>query len=138
MTKSEDPGAESTSVTTTTEAYYDSSEADSFYSVIWGGQDIHIGIYDGPDDEVSKASARTVETMADRVEGLGLDSRVLDLGAGYGGAGRYLAERFGCRVDCLNLSEVQNDRNRRLTAEAGLSERVGVVHASFEDVPGPA
>lgn len=125
-------------VTSTTEAYYDSREADSFYSVIWGGQDIHIGIYDGPEDEVSKASARTVKTMAERVEGLGVGSRVLDLGAGYGGAGRQLAQRFGCSVDCLNLSEVQNDRNRRLTAEAGLSDRVSVVHASFEEIPGPA
>lgn len=139
MTKSEEAkSGGATPVTETTEAYYDSSEADSFYSVIWGGQDIHIGIYDGPDDVVSKASARTVEAMADRVEGLGADSRVLDLGAGYGGAGRHLAERFGCAVDCLNLSEVQNERNRRLTAEAGLSDRVGVVHASFEAVPGPA
>ena len=32
-------------VTATTEAYYDSDEADSFYAEIWGGEDIHIGVY---------------------------------------------------------------------------------------------
>lgn len=130
-------GTGSASVTATTEAYYDSSEADSFYAAIWGGEDIHIGIYDRPGEDVARASARTVETMAQRLEMLTPESRVLDLGAGYGGAGRALATRFGCQVDCLNLSEVQNERNRELTREAGLADRVRVVHANFESVPGP-
>lgn len=132
---SEDAGA--TSVTATTEAYYDSSEADSFYAAIWGGEDIHIGIYQSPGEAVAQASARTVDTIAERLEMLTPQSRVLDLGAGYGGAGRALATRFGCQVDCLNLSEVQNDRNRDLTRAAGLSDLVHVVHANFESVPGP-
>jgi sarcosine/dimethylglycine N-methyltransferase len=129
---------DSSSVVETTEAYYDSSEADSFYADIWGGEDIHIGIYAAPDEPVAAASARTVESMADRLESLSSKHRVLDIGAGYGGAGRALATRFGCRVDCLNLSEVQNERNRKLTEEAGLSDRVQVVHANFESIPGPA
>ena len=28
------------------ERYYDSSDADSFYAEIWGGEDIHIGLYE--------------------------------------------------------------------------------------------
>ncbi|MEM9173880.1 MAG: class I SAM-dependent methyltransferase, partial [Myxococcota bacterium] len=104
------------SVTATTEAYYDSDEADSFYAEIWGGEDIHIGVYQRPDEEVAAASARTVETVAGHIDFLKPEHRVLDLGAGYGGAGRYLATKFGCQVDCLNLSDVQNERNRVLTA----------------------
>lgn len=125
------------SVTATTEAYYDSSEADAFYAAIWGGEDIHIGIYRDEREPVARASARSVERLAGRLAGLGERHRVLDIGAGYGGAGRAVASRLGCRVDCLNLSEVQNDRNRRLTRAAGLADRVRVVHASFEAVPGP-
>jgi len=130
-------GTDAVSVTTTTESYYDSSEADSFYAEIWGGEDIHIGIYRSPDEGVAHASARTVEAVAGHVDFLKPDHRVLDIGAGYGGAGRYLATRFGCQVDCLNLSEVQNERNRVLTDMAGLSDRVHVVHANFESIPGP-
>ncbi len=125
------------SVTATTEAYYDSDEADSFYAEIWGGEDIHIGVYQLPDEDVATASARTVETVAGRVDFLKPAHRVLDLGAGYGGAGRYLATKFGCHVDCLNLSDVQNERNRILTEKAGLSGLVHVVHANFESIPGP-
>jgi cyclopropane fatty-acyl-phospholipid synthase-like methyltransferase len=124
-------------VRATTEAYYDSVEADSFYAAIWGGEDIHIGIYEDPKECVAVASTRTVDTMASRLDFLSPDHRVLDIGAGYGGAGRSLARRYGCQVDCLNLSDVQNARNRELTKAAGLDESVHIVHASFEAIPGP-
>ena len=125
------------SVTATTEAYYDSEEADSFYAEIWGGEDIHIGMYEPADEEIPAASARTVEAMASELGAVGADARILDVGAGYGGAGRALATAQGCQVDCLNLSEVQNERNRQLTAAAGLADRVQVIHANFESIPGP-
>lgn len=119
------------------EAYYDSTEADAFYQSIWGGEDIHIGIYRSDADSIATASRRTVETMADRLTEAGPETRILDLGAGYGGSARYLADRFGCRVTCLNLSETQNARNEVLTAEAGLADRIRIVHGDFESIPEP-
>lgn len=119
------------------EAYYDSSEADAFYKTIWGGEDIHIGLYRSDDEPIADASRRTVERMADHLADVGKDTRVLDLGAGYGGSARYLAERFGCHVTCLNLSETQNELNRQLTKKAGLADRVRVVYGDFENVPEP-
>lgn len=119
------------------EEYYDSEEADAFYKTIWGGEDIHIGLYRGDDDTIADASRRTVERMADRIETVDENTRVLDIGAGYGGSGRYLAKRFGCHVTCLNLSETQNDLNRKLTQEAGLEDLVSVVHGDFENIPEP-
>lgn len=123
------------SVVDTTERYYDSQDADEFYFHIWGGEDIHVGIYESPTQPVREASRHTVEAMAAELGELGADQRVLDVGAGYGGAGRYLAQRFGCHVTCLNLSETQNRRNRELTQQAGLSDRVRVVHGDFERLP---
>ena len=120
------------------ETYYDSPEADEFYFRIWGGEDIHVGLYDTPDDPIPPASRRTVEAMADSIT-LPLDERyrVIDFGAGYGGAARYLAKRFGCRVTCLNISEVENERNRKANAEQGLADRIEVRHGSFAAVPEP-
>ena len=40
-------------------------------------------------------------------------------------------------MTCLNLSETQNALNRKLTKDAGLAERVRVVHGDFENVPEP-
>jgi len=119
------------------EAYYDSSEADAFYQTFWGGQDIHIGLYHGEEESITDASRHTVASMAARLVGVNETSRVLDLGAGYGGSARYLADQFGCRVTCLNLSETQNTLNRRLTDEAGLTDRIRVVHGNFENIPEP-
>ncbi|GGC23931.1 hypothetical protein GCM10011371_09490 [Novosphingobium marinum] len=113
--------------------YYDSEEADSFYSAIWGGEDIHIGLYDTTDD-IRQASRLTVDHMAGKLGDLS-GKRVIDLGAGYGGAARVLAREHGANVTCLNLSTVENDRNRALTNEAGLSDRVEVVDGSFDDLP---
>lgn len=117
-----------------TEAYYDSDDADAFYHTIWGGDDIHIGLYrDG--DSIATASRRTVDAMADHAVPLQPGTHVVDLGAGYGGAARALASRFGCSVTCVNISDVQNRRNRELNDEHGLADLVRVEHGSFEDVP---
>lgn len=117
--------------------YYNSDDADNFYFEIWGGEDIHVGLYQDDKEDIPAASERTVRTMADHVESLGPQSRVVDLGAGYGGAARWLARNKGCAVACVNLSEAQNARNREITATAGLSDAIDVYDASFEDIPLP-
>jgi sarcosine/dimethylglycine N-methyltransferase len=119
------------------EDYYDSTDADNFYAIIWGGEDIHIGLYEGPDQPISDASHKTVLRMAERLQGLKPGARVLDIGAGFGGAARVLAKKYGAHVTCLNLSNVENERNRKLTEEQGLSDLVEVVHGSFENIPTP-
>ncbi|MGD8567490.1 MAG: methyltransferase domain-containing protein [Gammaproteobacteria bacterium] len=115
--------------------YYNSDDADNFYAIVWGGEDIHIGLYNSDDEPITDASHRTVAHMASLLEGVDAQKRVLDIGAGYGGAARYLAEKFGCHVTALNLSEKENERDRKLNAERGLENKIDVVDASFEEVP---
>ena len=57
------------------------------------------------------------------------------MGSGYGGAARYLAAEFGCRVTALNLSDVENTRHRAKNRQAGLEQLIEVIDGSFEDVP---
>ena len=121
----------------TAEDYYDSADADAFYAAVWGGEDIHVGLYEREDEAIAAASARTVRHMAGRLETLKPGARVLDLGAGYGGAARHLAREHGAHVTCLNLSDKENTRNRQLTAEQELGDRIEVVHGAFEDIPFP-
>ncbi len=115
--------------------YYNSEDADNFYSIIWGGEDIHIGLYRSDDDAITEASHRTVRHMAELLGNINAETRVLDIGAGYGGAARYLAETFGCSVTALNLSEKENERNRLLNVERGLAGKIEVVDGSFESIP---
>lgn len=115
--------------------YYNSEDADRFYFMIWGGEDIHIGLYETVSDAIADASRRTVQQMSSRLGQIGPQSRVLDMGAGYGGAARFLAETFGCRVTALNLSAVENARNRQLNAEQNLDGLIDVVEGNFESLP---
>ncbi|GAA1953925.1 methyltransferase domain-containing protein [Amycolatopsis minnesotensis] len=132
--KSAEDGSTYSAAVTVARDYYNSEDADNFYFTIWGGEDIHIGLYDRPGEEIATASRRTVERMAGTLP-LTEASAVLDIGSGYGGAARYLASTYGCRVWCLNLSEVENARNRALNAEQGLTGLIEVVDGSFEDLP---
>ncbi len=118
--------------------YYNSDDADNFYFNIWGGEDIHVGMYETPDEAIPAASHRTIERMVARLDRkLDATTRVLDVGAGYGGAARYLAKTFGYPVVALNLSETENARGRAMNKEQGLDHLVEVVDASFEDIPCP-
>ena len=119
------------------EDYYDSSDADTFYSTVWGGEDLHIGIYDKTRD-IREASFETVDRMAALVPDLGPSTRVLDIGAGYGGSMRRIVKNFGCDAVCLNISETQNDNNRAKNRQQKLADKVGVVHGVFEDIPDEA
>ena len=123
------------SVVQVTEDYYDSSDADNFYFHVWGGEDIHIGLYETAEESIAVASRRTVERMAGKLEDRPAGTRVLDLGAGYGGAARFLAAEKGYRVTCLNLSAAQNKRNRSLNEAAGLADLIDVVDGNFENLP---
>jgi sarcosine/dimethylglycine N-methyltransferase len=123
-----------TDIRDVTESYYDSDDADTFYSTIWGGEDLHVGIYEATHD-VRTASDATVDKMADKLPNLGPDARVIDFGAGYGGSMRRIVKRFGCEAVGLNISETQNDRNRHLVRRAGLSNKIAVRHGVFEEVP---
>lgn len=114
--------------------YYNSTDADTFYFTVWGGEDIHIGLYESDSESIFDASRRTVATMADKVS-LGADSRVLDIGAGYGGSARYIASRCGSTVEALNLSEVENERDRQMNREQGLDHLIEVTDGDFENLP---
>ena len=123
-------------IRTVTESYYDSDDADAFYSLVWGGEDLHIGLYDETSD-IREASVATVDRMAAALPRLDSDMTVLDIGAGYGGAMRRIVQRFGNDATCLNISETQNDTNRLKNRRAGLAGKVRVVHGVFEDIPEP-
>lgn len=119
--------------------YYNSTDADTFYYEIWGGTDIHVGLYRGVEgltdtDDIPKASARTVERLIGHIKP-DSSTKILDVGSGYGGTARRLAKDYGCSVTCLNLSEVENERNRKANREAGLDHLIDVVDGAFEDIP---
>jgi sarcosine/dimethylglycine N-methyltransferase len=136
----EQPMTHYSDVVRTAQSYYNSEDAETFYSTIWGGEDIHVGLYEDR-EPIREASHRTVQRMLDQLEkgdtagSIGPNSRIIDLGGGYGGSARLLAQRFGARTVSLNLSEAENERARGLNERDGLADQVMVLDGDFENVP---
>ena len=124
-------------------SYYDSADADAFYTLVWGASEnghAHVGIYEPEDGGVSirAASDRATEVLVAAVSSARAEAprRVVDLGAGYGGTARTLARTYPeARVTCVNISAVENEANVRMNEAEGVADRVSVVLGSFDDVP---
>ncbi|KAL8937027.1 MAG: hypothetical protein Q9216_004633 [Gyalolechia sp. 2 TL-2023] len=129
----------SSSTTVSARTHYDTPTTDTFYHLVWGGEDIHTGIYTSPTTTIADASRATIAKMAEILTASRTaptpQTRILDLGAGYGGSARWLASKYGCHVTCLNLSSLQNNRNVLLNREAGLDSLISVVEGNFEHLP---
>jgi SAM-dependent methyltransferase len=122
------------------EIYYDNDDSDRFYFHVWGGEDIHVGLYKEPlaQDEIREASLRTDEWLAGELALTGVlqpQAKGLDLGSGYGGAARFLVRKFGVFIDCLNIAPIQNKRNEEYNVQAGLADKITVRYGSFQDIP---
>ena len=47
--------------------YYNSSDTDAYYRKIWGGESIHVGIFDEPDFSIRDAARRALHPGGPRV-----------------------------------------------------------------------
>lgn len=108
------------------------------YLDFWDGEGVlHTGIFDGDDDaDYAAAAERTSQVLAERA-GIDAGSRVLDAGCGCGNFATFLAERFGCQVEGLDLSEerIGFARQRLATGHAGVADLVSFRHGSVTQMP---
>ena len=116
-------------------SYYNSPDAHNFYYRVWGGEDLHLGIYESADEDIYTASRRAVDRIAGCVDRIDENTKVIDFGGGFSGSARHLAKKFGCHVTVVNLSETENDRGRKMNREQGLNHLIEVVDGSYDAVP---
>ena len=66
---------------------------------------------------------------------IGAGDRLVDIGCGLGGPARYLAERFGCVVEGIDITEPFVSAGNRLTEMVGLTGRVTLRHGDGQSLP---
>ena len=115
--------------------YYNSSDTDNYYRRIWGGESIHVGIFDEPGISIAEAARRAVTYLAGRIDSLGPDKTIMDLGAGFGGPLRQLVTEYGCKGIALNASELELKTMAKTNEEAGLGDKIKPLQGSFEEIP---
>ena len=118
-------------IVASTQAYYD-GPADEIYRTIWG-DNLHLGVPRGPESTHPEAMEHTNEIMAAAVS-LTPNTRVLDLGCGYGSTARYLAQNHGCAVTGTNISEKELELARSRATEAGLDHLLSFEYGDFHSL----
>ena len=119
------------SIVSSTKAYYD-GPADQIYRTIWG-ENLHLGVPCSDECPHPEAMEHTNQIMAQAVN-LTPDTRVLDLGCGYGATARYLAANYGCPITATNISENELELAWERTLEAGLENLIEYEYGDFHDL----
>jgi sarcosine/dimethylglycine N-methyltransferase len=122
------------SIVTSTKDYYD-GPADQIYRTIWG-DNVHLGVPCSESCPHPEAMEHTNEIMA-RAVNLQPQTRVLDLGCGYGSTARYLAANYGCPVTGTNISEKELELARERAGEAGLDHLLTFEYGDFHHLEYP-
>jgi len=65
------------------------------------------------------------------------ESAVLDAGSGVGGTARYVADRYGCAVTAVDLTDEYCETNRWLNHLVGLDGLISVRQADVTELPFP-
>ena len=79
----------------------------------------------GPVDEFHIGGRVATESFLDQL-GLRTEDHVLDVGCGLGGASRFVAQRYGCRVTGIDLTREYIETGRVLCSWVGLEDRIAL------------
>ncbi len=87
-----------------------------------------------PYDQFHGRGLEATSELADVLE-VSPGQHILDVGSGVGGPARYFADRFGCRVTGIDLTEEFCDVARHLTQVLGLEDKVSIEHGNALAMP---
>lgn len=91
------------------------------------------GVYLQPNETLMQAQLNKFQRMYERLD-LRPEHTLLEIGSGWGGFAIYAAQRSGCRVHSITLSQEQLAEARRRAGEAGLADRVSFELRDYRDV----
>ena len=91
----------------------------------------------GPVDEFHIGGRVATEEFLDQLD-IGPSHHVLDVGCGLGGASRFAAHQYGCRVTGVDLTREYIETGNVLCAWLGLGDRVSLVAENAMQLSSPA
>lgn len=92
-------------------------------------------LFERPDMTLGEAQEAKLERLCRELR-LGPGDHLLEIGTGWGALARHAALRHGCRVTTTTISDRQFAFATRRVREAGLEDRVTVLHDHYRDLRG--
>lgn len=111
------------------ESHYD-LDSDLFISFLDPYNQYSCAYFDGTED-LAEAQLKKMDLICRKIN-ISRDDHVLDIGCGWGGFAKYLAEKHGCRVTAVNISRNQISYAKELCR--GLPVRV--LRCDYRDLSG--
>jgi sarcosine/dimethylglycine N-methyltransferase len=108
------------------------------YLGFWDSEGVlHTGVFAGQGDGDYRAAAQRTSALLAAGAEIGPASYVLDVGCGCGNFLTYLAERYGCRGEGLDISgeRIKFARQRLASGDAGYRDRIGFRQGSATRLP---
>ena len=92
-------------------------------------------LFANPDESLEVASTRKLERICQKLQ-LSADTRVIEIGTGWGGFALHAARTTGCHVTTATISREQYALATARVAAAGLSDRVQVLLTDYRELTG--
>ncbi|MGC8509384.1 MAG: class I SAM-dependent methyltransferase [Acidimicrobiales bacterium] len=92
-------------------------------------------VFEDPSLSLAAASTAKMDRLCRKI-GLGANDHLLEIGTGWGGFAVHAAARYGARVTTTTISEAQYEYARRRVHDAGLEDRVRVLHHDYRQLDG--
>lgn len=92
-------------------------------------------VFDQGHEDLEAGSLRKIDLLCDKLD-LGPEDHLLEIGTGWGGFAVRTAQRTGCRVTTTTISDNQHATAKKRIAEAGLEDKITVLHQDYRDLEG--
>lgn len=93
------------------------------------------GVFESPEASLRDASIAKIDRLCRKLR-LTPSDHLLEIGTGWGAFAIHAASRYGCRVTSTTISSRQLDWARRAVSEAGLADRVTLLHEDYRNLRG--
>lgn len=112
--------------------HYDVSNA--FYGLVLGpSMTYSCGVWPSSDATLEEAQAAKYDLICRKLA-VGEETRLLDVGCGWGGMVMHVTREYGARAVGVTLSRAQADWAQKAVADAGLADRVEIRFRDYRDV----
>ncbi len=115
-------------------AHYDLGN-DLFSAILDPTMTYSCAVFERRDQSLQEAQEAKLERMCRKLD-IGEGDRVLEIGTGWGSFAVHAARTRGCHVTTTTISDEQHALAVKRVADAGLSDRVTVLHQDYRELEG--